>query len=339
MARRYMGMSFTINSNHFLFPTHNNRSRFRKTGPAGKSTNSCVNWTRPGGTPSSASAAHEKMHGEAFLKTAWLDGHADSETLSLPLCIQPPNNKCSTHNMEKHMTKRYGKTDRGRIARRAAFLLALCAFASATARADVLNIGSKTQKVTLEGYDGRSFQLYDPESGKSLTMSRTSIKDLRLDSPRKAEVAVMGQTEPEEMLMAGYAKGMFLFIKQGKQEIISGMKVTNIKLATVSRFGRPSEPIPEAVQQIADADIENLLARPDLTADQKAALEQYQRAADQYRRFVAESSSLVAKMDAMTGGARQAALNDLRLRKEAEQPLKRELHASQQTLSEAFPEL
>ena len=42
-----------------------------------------------GGTPSSASAAHEKVNGEAFIwKPAWLDGRSDSETLSLPLCIQ-----------------------------------------------------------------------------------------------------------------------------------------------------------------------------------------------------------------------------------------------------------
>ncbi len=41
-----------------------------------------------GGTPSSASAAHEKVHGEAILEKAWLDGREDSETLSLPLCIQ-----------------------------------------------------------------------------------------------------------------------------------------------------------------------------------------------------------------------------------------------------------
>jgi len=39
-----------------------------------------------GGTPSPASAAHGKVHGEAsFLKPAGLDGRADSETLSLPL--------------------------------------------------------------------------------------------------------------------------------------------------------------------------------------------------------------------------------------------------------------
>jgi hypothetical protein len=141
------------------------------------------------------------------------------------------------------------------------------------------------------------------------------------------------------MLMAGYAKGMFLFIKEGKKEIISGMNVKSVKVDHVSRFGRPSEPVPEAVQQIADADIEDLLARPDLSADQKAALEQYQAASGKYRQFVTESSSMVERMDTMTGSERQAVLNDLRLRKEAEQPLKRDLQASQQALTDAFPEL
>jgi len=41
-----------------------------------------------GGTPSSASAAHEKVNGEAFFEKKRLDGRSDSETLSLPLCIQ-----------------------------------------------------------------------------------------------------------------------------------------------------------------------------------------------------------------------------------------------------------
>lgn len=237
------------------------------------------------------------------------------------------------------MTKRYDKAAGRWIARRAACLLALCAFVPAMAQADVLNIGSKTQNGTLEGYDGRNFQFRDKETGKAQDVSRTSTRDLKLDQPRKAEVVLMGNTVPEEMLMAGYAKGMFLFLKDGKKEIISGMKVKNVTLERVSWFGQSSEPVPEAVRQIADAEIEALRSRPDLDADQRAALDQYQHAVDKYRLFVKESSSLVVRMNTLTGSDRQALLNDLRLRKEAEQPLKRELEASQQALIAEFPEL
>jgi hypothetical protein len=222
---------------------------------------------------------------------------------------------------------------------RAALLLVLGACYCAPARADVLNIGSKTQNGILEGYDGRSFQFRDEKTGKVQAISRTSVKDLKLDKPRKAEVEVMGKKKTETMLMAGYAKGTFLFINQGEKTTISGMNVKNIKLEYVSQFGRPSDPVPESVQQISDADINRLLGQPDLRDDQKAALKQYQEARNKHRQFVAESSAMVAKMDTLTGSERQATLNKLRLRKEAEQPLKRDLEASQQALTAAFPEL
>ncbi len=235
--------------------------------------------------------------------------------------------------------KRYGKRDGLRVMKRAVLFLVFCAALSATAQADVLNTGSKTQTGTLEGYDGRSFLFRDETTGKVQAISRTSIKDLKLDTPRKAEVEIIGKAKPESMLMAGYAKGMFLFIRQGEKTTISGMNVKSLKLEYVSRFGGPSEPVPETVQLIPDAEITRLLNHPDLNADQKAALEQYQAAKDKHRQFVAESSAMIAKMDTLTGSERQATLTKLRLRKEAEQPLKRELEASQQALSAAFPEL
>lgn len=236
------------------------------------------------------------------------------------------------------MRKRQCKADGLRMKGRAAVLLPLCAFVSTMAQADVIRIGTKSQSGTLEAYDGRSFQFRDEGDGKVQNVPRTSVKDLKLDEPRKAEVVQMGKAT-EEMLMAGYAKGMFLFMHQGRKEIISGMKVTNIKLATVSRFGGSSEPTPGAMQLVSDADIETLLVRPDLNADQEAALDQYQAAKDKYRQFVNESSALVARMEMLKGSDRQAVLNDLRLRKEAEQPLKSELAASWHALSAAFPEL
>ena len=237
------------------------------------------------------------------------------------------------------MTKRYDKADGTSVLLGTVFLLVFCAALSAAAQADVLNIGSKTQKGTLEGYDGRSFQFRDAGDGKVQNVFRTSVKDLKLDKPRKAEVEMIGKAKPESMLMAGYAKGMFLFIKQGEKATISGMNVKSIKLEYVSQFGRPSEPVPEVVQLIPDAEIKRLLNHPDLNASQKSSLEQYQAAKEKHRQFVAESSAMVAKMETLTGGERQAVLNNLRLRKEAEQPLKRELQASQQALTAAFPEL
>lgn len=237
------------------------------------------------------------------------------------------------------MTKRQGKVGVITVFIQAACLLVLGALASVPARADVLNIGSKTQTGTLEGYDGRNFRFRNAEVGGIEEVSRTSVKDLRLDKPRKAEVVVMGKSAPEKMLLAGYAKGQFLFIQQDKKVVISGMRVKNITLEVPSMFGRPAGPAPQPVQQIDEAAIARLLARPDLTADQQATIERYRTAKQAYNEFLATSSAMVGAMDSMTGSDRIEALNALRLRKEAEQPLKHELAASQQALTATFPEL
>lgn len=236
------------------------------------------------------------------------------------------------------MTKRQGRTGVIRVFIQAACLLVLGALASVPARADILNIGLKTHTGTLEGYDGRNFRFRD-DIGGIKELSRTSVKDLRLDKPRKAKVLVMGKSAPEEMLMAGYAKGKFLFLQKNEKVIISGMRVKNITLEAPSMFGRPAGPAPQPVDQIADAAIARLLARPDLTADQQATIERYRTAKQAFNEFLATSSAMVGAMNSMTGSDRIAALNALRLRKEAEQPLKRELAASQQALTAAFPEL
>jgi len=205
-------------------------------------------------------------------------------------------------------------------------------------RADEIMVGATTQNGILEGYDGRHFQFYERETGKVLTISRTSVKQLKLDPPRKGEVLAIGKSEPRKVVVHGYAKGKFLFAEDKKPLAIMGMNVKRLSLASVSRFTGSSEPMQEAVQTIADADIQVLQARTDLTAGQQATLESYTDAKARYQTFVAESSALVSKMDTLTGADRIAALQDLRLRKEAEQPLRRELAVRQRELISAFPE-
>ena len=221
------------------------------------------------------------------------------------------------------------------VVMRVAVLLMLCAFA--TVRADVLNIGSKTQSGTLEGYDGRNFQFRDA-NGNLLAVPRSSVKALKLDQPRKGEVVIGGKPpSPEKMLVRGFADGEFLLTENGKDLSVMGMRVNRIKLDPLPPSGRDAESV--AVRQIADAEINTLLDRPDLTAEKKAILEQYKAAKRKYRDFVAESSSMVATMDTLTGMERQKVLNDLRIRKAEEQPLKREMDENQDALIKAFPEL
>lgn len=236
---------------------------------------------------------------------------------------------------EKRMTKQYGKADMIRRMMQAAVVLALCT--SATAWADILKIGSKTQSVMLEGYNGRNFQFREA-NGRVLAVPRSSVKELKLDEPRKGEVVISGKPpSPDKMLVRGFSDGQFLLTENGKDFSVMGMRVSSIKLDPLPKSGRASES--DAVLQITDAEINKLLARPGLTADQKATLEQYKAVKAKYRDFVAENSTMVATMDTLKSAERQKVLNDLRIRKVEEQPLKREMEARQSALIEAFPEL
>jgi hypothetical protein len=228
----------------------------------------------------------------------------------------------------------------GHTATRLTCLFSLTVLVSASVNADVLRVGSKTINGTLEGYDGRTFQFRNAETGKREEISRTSIKDLKLDKPRKAKIEVMGKSGPASMLMAGYARGQFLLLDKGEKTTIPGMRVKSLELERVSSFGATSTaPVPKPAKQIPTRVINELLARPDLTPSQKDTLTQYEAAKDKYNTFLAESSAMVQAMDTMTGSDRIDALNNLRLRKDAEQPLKQEMASSQQALLAAFPEL
>lgn len=238
------------------------------------------------------------------------------------------------------MKIRHDKADRIRVAGRLALLLVLCMSVSGTVRADLLDTGSKPQRGTLEGYDGNNFQFRDDRSGKLLEVSRSSVRNLKLDEPRKAEVVIAGKPPfPEKILVRGYDDGLFLFTENGKELRVMGMKVSRIKLDAIPRPGREQESAPTVTEQIAEADINKLLAQPNLTADQKTTLEHYRDVNGKYRDFLAKSSAMVSAMDVMKGAERQKALNDLRIRKEEEQPLKREMEESQRALIQAFPEL
>ena len=86
-------------------------------------------------------------------------------------------------------------------------------------------------------------------------------------------------------------------------------------------------------------DVSGLEGRADLTDAQNAALERYKAAKAKYSGYVSESSRIVAEMDRSRGQHRERLMDELRLRKQDEQPVKNEYRAATSALMSQFPGL
>jgi hypothetical protein len=224
----------------------------------------------------------------------------------------------------------------------AAFLV--CSITPLKGQNDTLKGRSGTQTVTFEQFDGQNFHVRDQKSGNKQSLPRLNVYELSLEQPRMADVVMAGKPKPEQLLLKGYANGRFVFSIGGKDQNIVGMDVRSIRPLPVSSSAPAAAAAPGGsqgvpMQQIPDRDIQTLLGRPGLTPDQKRILEEYKAAKAEYNKFQSESSALVSAMDTLTGNQRQQALNQLRLRKEQEQPVRRRMETSQQAVLAAFPEL
>jgi hypothetical protein len=235
------------------------------------------------------------------------------------------------HTMKRHYFNACGN--------QIATLMLLFVMVATPTWADVLVIGSSKKKATIEGYDGRNILYYDFDSHKNEQASRMSVKAFALDNPRKAEIVLMGKPKPQKMLMHGYRDGKFVFADGEKRVEIHAMKVDKITLEKAQMFAKQPQAAPEPVQKLSDADIQKALSRPDITPEQKALLKEHQANAKEYHQFVAESGKLVSQMDSLTGANRIAALEQLRHRKEAEQPLKNKMIASQNAVLQKMPDI
>jgi hypothetical protein len=83
-------------------------------------------------------------------------------------------------------------------------------------------------------------------------------------------------------------------------------------------------------------DIDKLGGEPN--ADQQAILNRFTAAKKTFDAFLAESIAMVQEMDKLKGPKREELLNKLRLRKDAEQPLRRNLISTYKALVAAFSE-
>lgn len=211
--------------------------------------------------------------------------------------------------------------------------LAIAAIAS-TGVADQLVLTGQTKEGSFQKYENGRFEFVTTK-GRFLKERAERVTKLVLSSPMKVVYLTTGSKKEDSAELKGYEKKTFTFTKKDQEATVALSKVKTIERAFEEGEGGDGDggsksPIPEI-------DVDSF-AGDDLTPAQQSALDGFKAARKKYDDFVAESSALVVEMDKQTGAKREALLNELRERKNDEQPLRKALTAAYNRLADAFPE-
>jgi hypothetical protein len=221
---------------------------------------------------------------------------------------------------------------------RAFWLSALlsCALVAAARGADVLVVGDAKYEGLFLGLEDGNF-LFRTKDGQSLSEPQAKVTSITLEKPRQAALTRGDRSQSEEAEVLRYSKPQLFFQQNGRKD---SLFASRIKALTIE--GLPDEPgaAGGAAQEVEDVsiDLAALESQPALSEAQKDALARYKAAKEQFDAFIRENGALVQAMNAADGGKRQELLTALRLRKNQEQPLRRELNKALNALRAAFPE-
>jgi hypothetical protein len=194
----------------------------------------------------------------------------------------------------------------------------------------LLVLGGQTREGTFQGFEGGKF-LFLPSRGKFMKETPSRVSRLVLANKTKATYQTTDGKSESDAVLKGYEKGKFIFLKDGKETAVIPMKIKQLDLSfeTGGDAGGGSYPIPAV-------DLATLGG--ELTQEQQGIVDRFVAAKKSFDEFLAESSAVVAEMDKLKGPKREELLNKLRMRKEAEQPLRDSLRIAYRALVGAFSE-
>jgi hypothetical protein len=203
--------------------------------------------------------------------------------------------------------------------------------------ADRLVAGNKTHEGTFQGFEKNRF-MFATTDGDYLSKPRTTVKELAMDPPRNV-ILTYKNKKTEEVRLTGYRMSKFSHQEKKaiEETVISVMKLKSVTVPYTSGGGAdgPSD----GILRIGLSTLDKVIGDTKLTETETQALERYKAAKKKYDEFRAESARLVAEMDAATGAHREDLLNQLRKRKNEEQPILNDLRAASQEFQNAFPNL
>lgn len=210
------------------------------------------------------------------------------------------------------------------------FLAVLAVLAvSRTCTADVLYVGTKKYHGTFMGYDDGQF-VFQPMFDTAARYARTSVRRLALDIPVQVRFTRADRRGTQDAVLLGYEKSQFSIEHAGKKENLFGIRVQKMLVRDTPKApthaGHEDGPRPKRRVSIS------ALEKQELSPAQRAVVNRYKTVRGRYDAFLAESTHLVTQMDRSTGKRREDLLNRLRLRKNQEQPLLRDLERAEGAL-------
>ena len=215
----------------------------------------------------------------------------------------------------------------------------LCGVLASVALGDQLMVTGQTKDGTFESYSDGRFH-FQTTKFKSVKEQAIRVSKLVLSQPLTVAYMTTDAKEPEPAVLKGYDKRLFTFEKDGKDFTIPQAKMKSIEPMEENGngggggggdSGDPSQyPIPEVDLSIFDG--------MELTPAQQTTLTKFKTSKKTYDAFYDKNTTMVKEMDQLTGAKRIDLLNQLRLRKGEEQPLRKDLIAAYKALAAAFPQ-
>ncbi len=201
--------------------------------------------------------------------------------------------------------------------------------------ADVLVVGKTRNEGTFKGFANNNFEL-EQKDGKTLKINRTKVKALELDKPTKVSYLQRGKKEVRNVELLRYERFKFSFAGKKKETHVMGSIMKNITKSwsySGTGGGAARSDIPTAPPALDLSGVEGA----DLTPEQETTLASYKSARADYDKFLNENTVLVKQMDVATHETREKLLNELRIRKQNEQPLRIALQKATDDTLAAFP--
>jgi hypothetical protein len=195
---------------------------------------------------------------------------------------------------------------------------------------DQLVVGGATHEGTFDVFSNGTIQ-FRSDKWKNYKEQPTRVTRLTVTASNQAKYLTSEKKEVQTAVFKGFEKLKFIFEKDGQAIMVHHTKMKKIEIER-------EEEDEATIQAVDIAPLEKALADGILTDAQKASLSSYKEIRAKYDEFVGKSEALIKEMDRSTGAHREALLNELRKRKQDEQPLKQEMWSATSALMLAFPQ-
>jgi hypothetical protein len=193
-------------------------------------------------------------------------------------------------------------------------------------------LGGQTKEGAFQKFENGKF-LFLPTNGKFMKEQSSRVSRIALPNPIKATYETTDGKKEENAVFKGYEKSKFIFIKDGKEVSVPSLTMKQLEPSFESGGGHGDT---AGAYPIPNVDLANFVGP--LAPEQQAVLDRFTAAKKTFDEFYAVSSSMVQEMDKLKGPKREELLNKLRSRKEAEQPLRKNLLSAYESLVGAFSE-